>query len=226
MIDIIVKNGIQPAHSFDLWGPIVDAAKLGQKKIELYRQLAADQKIDPETVEKVIADYQGLLEGQHWATGERKGEIIDALQGPVKQAGLDVSYNGTFQEDGLYVMQEILDAGEGVIVFSSKPAPWLKENLPREISDRVGDVYADKKTDPEAFRRVFDSESRRNRRVISHTADELPELEAAVKSELFVKQGLIYVNRNDSNPPEAVHSKGIGVYVNDLRDVGYTKFVA
>lgn len=222
MVKIIVKSEIQPVHSFDLWGPIIDADKLGQKQIELYRQLASEQKIDPETVEKVVADYQGLLEGQPWATGERKGKIIDALQCPVKQAGLEVSYDGTFQEDGLYVMQEILDANEGVIVFTSKPAPWLKENLPREISDRMGDVYADKKTDPEAFRRVFDAESRLNRKVITHTADELPELEAAVKSMLFEKQGLIYVNRNNSNSAEIVLVKGIGRYVNDLRDVGYT----
>ena len=39
-------------------------------------------------------------------------------------------------------------------------------------------------------------------------ADELPELVAARKSGLFTRQGLIYVNRNDSNLEEGVREEG------------------
>ncbi len=208
-------------HSFDLWGPIVDATELGKRKVELYRQIAVDRNIDPEVAKKVIADYQGLIDGESWATGKRKGEIINALEGVVGKSGLPINYDGVFQEDGLYVMDEILNAGEGVIVLTSKPASWLKENLPSELGERVGEVYHGDKSDPNTFIEVIGNESAQGRHVISHTADELPELIAALGTGLFDERGLIYINRNNSNTPEQVLSRGITRYVNNLKDVGY-----
>ena len=57
--------------------------------------------------------------------------------------------------------------------------------------------------------------------MISHTADELPELVAANKSGLFPSRNLVYVNRNESNSKEKVQNAGIDWYVEDVRDVDY-----
>lgn len=225
---IFVPKGIVPVHSFDLWGPVIDAKLLGERKINLYRDWMSDEPhpIDEEHtthMNQVIADYQALIDGEAWALGERKGEIINALESVVRASETPINYDGVFQEDGLYVLNEILDAGEEAIIFTSKPAPWLKPNMPKEISERLGEVYADKKTDPEAFKRVYAAEASRNRQVITHTADEMPELEAAVKTGLFQKEGLIYINRNNTNGMDTVLAAGVGQYVNSLQDVNYTR---
>jgi hypothetical protein len=55
-------------------------------------------------------------------------------------------------------------------------------------------------------------------RVVTHTADELPELLAARRH----VPKLIYVNRNNSNARELVLRQGIQMYVENLREVPYS----
>ena len=68
---------------------------------------------------------------------------------------------------------------------------------------------------------MHDRQLKHGNHIVSHTADELPELVAAKKSGLFHPDGLIYINRNDSNSSEQVKSEGIIRYVDDLRTVNY-----
>jgi len=220
--NIIVKSGLAPVHCFDLWGPIVDSDLLGKISIERYRVLAKSLGKIPENIEKAVSDYVDLMHGEPWATGEKKSGIIDALEGPLNEAGLSPSYADGFQEDGLYVLREILDAGEGVIILSSKEAPKLRTALPEDIGSRLGTIYGKNKSKPESFKEVYDAEQALKRMLVTHTADELPELVAARKSGLFQSGALIYINRNDSNSEAAVREEGIDKYINDLKNVGYT----
>ncbi len=212
----------QRVHSFDLWGPILDTMKLGQQYIERYRQITANQNSSLDIIEKAISEYEAWMRGEDWALDD-KSRICAAVEEIVENSNLPLDYNpDLLQQDGLYVMDEILNAGEGVIVVSSGKAPWLKSILPSEISDRMGEVYLGKKTDPETFFKIFKSEAGEGRQIMSHTADELPELETALETGLFFPQNLIYINRNNSKTSQQVLDEGIGKYVNNLIDVGYT----
>ena len=225
---IIVPSGRKPVHSFDLYGVLVDGIALGEQSIRLFEQVAPADGISPDDVARVVADYRALGRGEPWATGERKVPIIDALEQPLrKHPELRPDYKATFQDDGLYVLRQILDAGEGIIVFSSKTPDWLRENLPEDIGTRVGHMYGDRKHLPEAFQRVYDAEQALGRQVVTHTADELPELQAAVASGLFEgnKGKLVFVNRNDSIRKDQALGAGIDLYVGDLREVGYTGLI-
>ncbi|SRR3989344_2643464 len=225
---IIVPPGLTPVHSFDLYGPIVDSKALSEQSIGLFQEIAEEEGISPEEAAKIVSDYRALARGEPGTTGERKVPIINALEDPLnRHPELLPDYKVTFQEDGLYVMREILEAGEGVIVFSSKTPAWLRENLPEDIGARIGEMYGDRKHRPEAFQKVYSAEGALGRRVITHTADELPELEAAVASGLFAGDNgrLIFANRNDSVNISQALDAGVNIYVDNLRDVGYTKLV-
>ena len=222
-LTIFVPRGIQPVHSFDLWGVIIDQGKLGAEQIELYRALAKDKGFDPGAVAKTIANYKRLLVGDPWATGKRKGEIINAIEDPLENYGVKVNYSDFFHEDSILVMRQILCAKEGLIVFTSKEAPWLKEHLPQDISAGIIGIYVGDKSNRRQFERVAAEMASLKGKLITHTADELPELVAARKTGLL-RGGLIYVNRNHSNTEKAVYEAGVDVYVNDLREVGYMGF--
>ncbi len=225
---IIVLSGLKPTHSFDLYGPILNTEQLGEQSIEHFQQITEHEKISPEETTKIINDYRALLKGEPWTTGELKNGIIDAIKKPLaKYPDLKVNYQSGMYEDGLLVMKDILDCSEGVIIFSSKSADWLKVELPPYISERIGTIYGSPKLKPEAFIQVYNSELNHGHRVVTHTADETPELEAAVSSGIFSgHQGkLIFVNRNDQISCEQVMNLGIDYYVNDLREVPYSKFV-
>ena len=75
------------------------------------------------------------------------------------------------------------------------------------------------------FLKVGEEENSLGRRIVTHTADELPEMQAAVNSELFSgKRGkTIFVNRNNTISREQIVNEGIDYYVNSLREVGYTQ---
>ena len=224
---VIVPSGLLPIHSFDLYGPIVDSEVLSEQSIRLFEQIVDRENISPEDAAKIISDYRALSRGELWATGEMKLPIVNALCQPLgKYPELQPDYHAALQMDGLYVLNEILMFGEGVSVFTSVPPDWLIPNLPEDIGARIK-VYADKKTKPEAFQRVYAAELAQNRRMITHTADELPELEAAVQSGLFSgnKGRLIFVNRNDQISETLARSKGIDFYVRDLKKVGYTQLI-
>ena len=217
-MDILVRSGFQPVHSFDLYGVLVDADNLGEQKIARYEELAKIQGIDPAVSAAVVAEYRALLKGDPNLTGRRKGSVVDALSAPVEKAGLELDYKGALLEDGVYAARQILGANERLIVFSSREAPWLKASLPGDIADRIGTIYTDNKSEPAAFERLVVKEAAMSGRLVSHTADELPELLAA----RGYIPNLIYVNRNNSNPKEFVLSHGIRMYVENLRDVPYT----
>jgi hypothetical protein len=217
-MDIIVRSGIHPVHSFDLYGVLLDAGKLGEQKIAQYEELAKAQGIDSAVIAVVVAEYRALMKGDPNVTGRKKVSIVDALTAPIEKAGIEPDYKGALLEDGVYAARQILDANERLIVFSSRDAPWLKTSLPGDIADRIGDIYADNKSEPAAFERLVAKESAKSGRIVTHTADELPELLAARGNVPY----LIYVNRNNSNPKEVVLSQGIRMYVENLRDVPYT----
>ena len=217
-MDILVRSGIQPVHSFDLYGVLVDADKLGEQKIARYEELARAQGINPAVCEAVVDEYRALMRGDPYLTGRRKANIVDALSTPIEKAGMDLDYKGALLEDGVYAARQILDTKERLIIFSSRDAPWLKASLPGDIADRLGDIYTDNKSEPAAFERLVKKEAALSGRVVTHTADELPELLAA-RGHI---PHLIYVNRNNSNAEELVLSQGIQMYVGSLRDVPYT----
>ena len=217
-MDILVRSGIHPVHSFDLYGVLLDADKLGEQKIAQYEELAKTQGIDPAVRVVVVAEYRALLRGAPNLTGRKKGNIVDALSTPIEKAGIELDYKGALLEDGVYAARQILDANERLIIFSSRDAPWLKPSLPGDIADRMGEIYADNKSEPAAFKRLIAKEAVMSGRVVTHTADELPELLAARGHVPY----LIYVNRNNSNVKEVVLSQDIQMYVGNLRDVPYT----
>ena len=74
-MDILVRSGIHPVHSFDLYGVLVDAEKLGEQKIARYEELAKIQGIDPAVSAAVVAEYRALLKGDPNLTGRRKGSV-------------------------------------------------------------------------------------------------------------------------------------------------------
>ncbi len=82
------------------------------------------------------------------------------------------------------------------------------------------------KSNPHSFKEVCQKETRLGNRVVTHTADELPELMAARKSGLFHENALVYVNRNNYNSKDSVTEEGIHCYVDDLRDVKYPALVS
>jgi hypothetical protein len=219
-MDIPVRAGIHSVHSFDLYGVLLDAEKLGEQKIARYEELAKTQGINPAVSAAVVAEYRALMRGDPNRTGPRKEKIVDALSTPIEKAGIELDYKRALLEDGIDAARRILDANERLIIFSSRDAPWLKTSLPRDIADRMGDIYTDNKSEPAAFERLIAKEAALSGRVVSHTADELPELLAAKGQVPY----LIYVNRNNSNAKEIVLGRGIQMYVETLRDVPYTIF--
>lgn len=217
-MDILVKSGIRPVHSFDLYGVLLDADKLGEQKIAKYEELAKTQGINPAVRAVVVAEYRALIRGDPNLTGRRKSNIVHALSAPIEKAGIELDYKGALLEDGVYAARQILDANERLIIFSSRNAPWLKTSLPQDIAERIGDFYVGNKSESAAFKRLTEKEAVKSGTVVTLTADELPELIAARGH----VPNLIYVNRNNSNVKEFVLSQGIQMYVGNLRDVPYT----
>jgi hypothetical protein len=223
---LYIMSSATPVHSFDLWGPLVDTDKLGQEMIRVYRQVASGQGLEQGTIEKIASDYDALLKNDPVAIKNKK-TIVPALQGPAEASGL-VDYRAGFNQDCIDAIAQILDAGERVIIYTTKPSPWVKANLPENVAARMGEVYS---TGPEGktsqdFARVIMAEygtlvDGRCGQVVSHTADQLPELVAALETGMFHKQGLVYVARDDSNTELAVRSAGIGRFVRSLGEVSY-----
>jgi len=220
-LETMTVSTLQTLHSFDLWGVIVDQNILGQKKIERYRALSTQQQVPKETIERVVREYRDLLDGAAYAVGSRKSEIIDAIDAPAFANNLLPDYTTAFFSDAIIVMREIIEAGEKVMVFTSKPAEGLETQLSSCLGHRVDNIRFADKNDSVAFLDLFTLQQRFGMRWISHTADELPELIAAKNSNLFHPSALIYVNRNGSNSVNDVQNKGICRYTNDLRDIEY-----
>ena len=213
---------LRPVHSFDLWGVVAHQHILGQRKIELYEKFSRKDNVAEEIIQRTIKDYIDMLDGQSWATGTRKSDIIDAIDAPTFAAGIYPDYTSAFIDDALKVMTDIFTAEEDVMIYTSKPASGLAQQLGGVLGKKIADVCFSHKHHPDAFKAVYQQQLGRGRRMVSHTADELPELIAAKKSGLFHPKGLIYINRNHSNSSEQVKKEGITRYVDDLRTVEYT----
>ena len=230
---IIVPSGLTPVHSFDLWGPVIDSVELGMQQLAFFKEVAAGE-LPPEEIEKLTSDYVALLRGEPWATqGDEKRRIAGAIK-QYTAGKFEGDFSTTYQLDGLQAMREIIDAGERVSIFSTMPVEGTIENLPEDIRERlVGVIYANdletanSKSEASAYHEINDMLAGRKMRMVSHTADELPELEAAVQSGLFAgNQGLtVFVNRNDQVSPDLAKGKGIDLYVNDLGTIPYGSLV-
>ena len=211
----------QRMHASALWGVIVDPNILGQKKVECYQEVSVQQQLPKVTIERFVREHRDLLDGAPYATGSRKSEIIDAIDAPAFTKGRLPDYTTAFLPDALIVIRKIIEAGEKIMVLTSKPADGLGLQLSSCLGRCVDDIRFADKNDPTAFLDLITLQQRLCKFWISHTADELPELIAAKKSGLFHPPGLIYVNRNDSNALIDVKDKGICRYTSDLRDIGY-----
>lgn len=226
---IIVPSGLVPIHSFDMYGPIVDSWILGEEQVRLFQEVAQRESLEPSLVEKVVADYRALNKGESWATGLRKPEIIDALKRPIdRHPDLQPNYQTALQADALDTINDIVSAGEKILIFSTRKQEWINSYLRPLIGEVEVPQYEGNKAKLETFQAVYEQELALGRRVVTHTADELPELEAAVSSSIFSSnQGkTIFVNRNNTVSAQRAGEAGINFYVNSLNEVPYSQLVA
>lgn len=226
---IIVPSGLHPVHSFDMYGPLVDSWVLGEEQVRLFQEVARREGLELSAVEKIVSDYRALNRGESWATGPKKPEIIDALKRPLdRHLDLQPNYNAALQADALDTIKEIVAGGERILIFSTRKQEWIKDYLQPLIGELEIPQYEGNKSKPEAFKTVYEQESALGRRIVTHTADELPELKAAVASGLFSgRQGkTIFINRNDTVSEQEALEVGIDFYVNSPRDVPYSRLVS
>ncbi|OGY49374.1 MAG: hypothetical protein A3D39_03500 [Candidatus Buchananbacteria bacterium RIFCSPHIGHO2_02_FULL_39_17] len=225
---ISIPAGLKALHSFDVYGVILNTEQLGEQSIAHFRQIAPLEQIPDDQTTKTIDDYRALIQGQPWTTGELKRGIIEAIKKPLaKYPDLKVNYQQAMYQDCLQTMDQLLNCNERVMLFSSLDAEWIKKELPSEIASRLTATYGQPKIKPEAWQQVEQIEFAKGNYLVSHTADELPELEAAIASGIFTQHNgrLIFVNRNNQITPAQARNAGIEYYVNDLREVPYTKLV-
>lgn len=225
---ILVPSGLTPVHSFDLWGPLVNTEILGEEKVHLFKRVAELEGMDAKMAAGVVAQYRALNRGEPWATGVLKPEIINALEEPLKKhPELLPDYAAALYPDGIETLKEIFSAGEKAIICSTKRPEWVQQHLIPLVGEVEMLLYAGAKHQPEAFRHVYESELAQGRRVVTHTADELPELKAAVASELFSgDQGrTVFVNRNNTVSKQQSVEAGIDFYVDRLTELPYSRLV-
>ena len=158
--EIFVPSGIKPVHLFDVWGVIIDAERKGKDELSNYVKAAEQLGIAPEARDVAMADYEALVRGDPKATGARKGEIIDAISGPLAKAGFESRFEDYVFQTTVEAMAEILDAKEGVSIYTSKPNKTILQALPKEIAERVGRVYF-----PKGFDKNLSSSGRKLRHV-------------------------------------------------------------
>ena len=211
---IIVSSGVKPVHSFDLWGPLVDPMILGEDCIRIFEEVARREKMDLEIAAKTINDYRALNNGEPRATGPKKIEIIMALETPtLRHPDLVPDYAKSIYPEAIKVLQEIYTAGESAIIFSTKSPGWVSGYLVPLVGDINLPIYAGVKTDPQSYFQVYAAEKVKGNRIVTHTADELPELETAVATGLFGdnKGRVIFVNRNNVISRKQAEESGIDI---------------
>jgi len=222
-MNIIVKKGIVPVHMFDLYGTLVNTGLMSRRSLDAFREL----DLPEEQKAKVVSDYEALARGDAWAIVPKvKGKIIKAVKDPLKKAEVIIPYvDGGFYDDGIEALEGIMTAGQQAIVFNTSLDPQVAVDLPNGMGKRMR-FYAsnvlkttDSKGDPQSFREVYDREQALGGRVISHSADELPELVAAMQSELFEKGALVFVNRKGKVTPEDIRVAGLEQYVQHVTDL-------
>ena len=225
---ILVPPRLTPIHSFDLWGPLVNTEILGEERVRLFKKVAEKEQLDTEIAARIVAEYRALNRGEPWATGPRKPEIISALEEPLKKyPELVPNYAAAIYPDGIETLKEIFSAGEKALIFSTKSSEWVQLHLAPLVGEAEIPLYAGAKHQPEAFRHVYESELAKGGRLVTHTADELPELEAAVASGVFSgwRGKTVFVNRNNTVTRQQAVEAGINFYVSNLEAVNYRGLV-
>ena len=226
---IIVPSGLVPIHSFDMYGPIVDSWILGEEQVQLFQEAARREKFEPDSIEKIISDYRALNRGESWATGLKKPEIIDALKKPIdRHSDLQPNYQAALYADALDTIKDIVGAGERILIFSTRKQKWINDYLLPFVGEMEIPQYEGNKAKPETFQTAYEQELALGRRIVTHTADELPELEAAIASGIFSeKQGkTIFVNRNNTVSNEQAKVAGIDFCVRSPKEVPYSRLVS
>ncbi len=226
---IIVPPGLVPIHSFDMYGPIVDSWILGEEQVRLFQEVSRRENLNPSSVERIISDYRALNKGESWATGLKKPEIIDALKKPIdRHPDLQPNYQAALYADILDTFKNIVAVGERILIFSTRKQKWINDYLQPVIGEIEIPQYEGNKAKPETFQAAYEQELALGRRIVTHTADELPELEAAVASGIFSgEQGkTIFVDRNNTISNEQARAAGIDFYVSSPKEVPYSRLVS
>lgn len=226
---IIVPLGLMPIHSFDMYGPIVDSWILGEEQVQLFQEVVRRENLNPHFAEKAISDYRALTRGESWATGLKKPKIIDALKRPIdRHPDLKPNYQAALYADALDTFKDIISAGERILIFSTRKQTWINDYLQSVVGEVEVPQYEGNKAKLETFQAAYERELAWGRRIVTHTADELPELETAIASGIFSgEQGkTVFVNRNNIISPEQAKVVGINFYVSSPKEVPYSRLVS
>ena len=227
---MIIKSGQKPMHLFDLWGVIINSMEAGlgvieaiKPKIEsdFYTMSIGREDMTLKDAEKYIAEvcgnYKKVLTGE--LTGEAKKQAIKRAHFYGTEPALD-NFDNCFYQDALDSMRNILDNREQVAVYSNDIRPWVKREMPQDITERVTAFFeagSNGKTS-EDFKRII---GETQNRVVSHTADQLQELEAALQSGMIDGNHLIYIDRNGKLGEAEVKEAGIMRFATDIRTINY-----
>lgn len=216
MVDIIVPK--KEIHTFDVWGTFVNSFVLGAQKVAAMREIAAKQGISQEEIDRRATLYNDLIHGEDYAQA-RKMEAIELVENLVK--GTTPDYSNAWLPDGINAMEALLSKGHAVALFGSARDEDLWAHLPNGLNGYLTDFYAGKKADVATWVRVGQQISGQNLEWISHSADELPELEAAVKSRLVPVT--VMVERLGKDRLQKSIDLGISQYVFSLDFADYRR---
>jgi FMN phosphatase YigB (HAD superfamily) len=225
---IIVPSGIEAVHSFDLWGTLVIQNILGPRVLEAYKALMQGQE-DPDIVRRNIAHYNDVLQGDSVAL-ENKKVYVDAVEDPLWLAyttrQIDVDFTGTFYQDAIDVMADIVGVGEELCILTTSNSPWVQQavtSLHPDVGRRIRNVYSGNKTLSQTYEATAADIATNHGQMVSHTEDQLKGLTGILQSDLRNCVKLVYVERADHVTQEHVSAKGIDHYVRDLKNVTYAQ---
>lgn len=206
------KEGRIKAVSFDLWGVILDKPTVGEIMMESFREYAEHIGRPDEEIERIVADYNKLCRGT-LEDLSRKGEIIDALEGPLKANNVKIDYSKGFYQGALDHMSNLLDKQYGVVIITTKP--WDKSHLPDELSTRMGKVYHGDKKEGSVFEVTNRELNKQNMVLGGHIDDDINELLGALPT--VGTKGLLYVVGNNKKVPDEVIERGISYTTTEFK---------
>jgi hypothetical protein len=225
---IIVPSGIQPVHSFDLWGTIVIQDVLGPRVLEAYKELMEEEGMPEEEIAQNIANYQGILNGDPKAL-ENKKAFVDTVEDPLWEAytdgRADVNFDGAIYGDALASMGDISRDGESLCVLTTGNSPWVPKalaSLDPDVGRTLRKVYSGDKTRAVTFEDTAADLNREGGQMVSHSEDQLKGLAGLLASPLQTCVNSIYVERTNLATAEEVLAQGVTAYVKDLGEVNYT----
>lgn len=227
--NIIVPSGIQPVHSFDLWGTLVVQKVLGPRVLEAYQTLMVGQGVSASEILRNTDNYQGVLDGRKEALENKKANV-DAVEDhvwPAYQRGeVTVNFNGAMYIDCLQTMVSIAKEGEGLCILTTGNSPWVKQaltSLDTRVGQALGRTYSGDKSKPAAYERAMNHLASQGQQMVSHTEDQLKGLAGILGTEMKKEVRVIYVERENLATKEDVLTAGADHFVHDLREVPYTE---